>query len=101
MGILEACNAHHIRLVNNFIRVGPILYRHSVHVGIHICTYFGSLVANLLLFCYDRNFIFLTIIKVMILKRSVQFVDNNVEELLDNDTIRYILLTDSKIEQTL
>ena len=48
------CDALHYRLDNIFIRFGSKLYRQIA--GIPIGTNCASLVADLFLFCYDRDF---------------------------------------------
>ena len=48
------CDALHILLENNFIRFGSKLY--SQIVGIPLATNCAPLVADLFLFCYERDF---------------------------------------------
>ena len=47
-------DALHYRLDNEFIRFGSKIYRQIV--GIPMGTYCAPLVADLLLFCYERDF---------------------------------------------
>ena len=48
------CDGPHYLLDNIFIRFGSKSYRQIV--GIPMGTYYAPLVADLLLFCYERNF---------------------------------------------
>ena len=57
----KLCDALHNLLDNIFIIYGSKLYRQSV--GIPMATNYAPLVANLFLFCYERDF--LTMIKLM------------------------------------
>ena len=50
----KMCDALHYLLDNIFIRFGSKLYRRSV--GIPMGTNCGPLVADLFLFCYERDF---------------------------------------------
>ena len=49
------CGALHYFLDNMFIRFGPKFYRQII--GISMGTYCAPLVADLFLFCYERDFI--------------------------------------------
>ena len=62
------CDALHYLLENVFIRFGSKLYRKIV--GISMGTNCAPLVADLVLLCYERDFVFLcqTIIKLILLK---------------------------------
>ena len=65
------CDALHYLLDNIFIRFGSKLYRQIV--GIPMGTNCAPLVADLFLFCYERDFMLsLTIIKLILLKLSTQ-----------------------------
>ena len=50
----KICDALHYLLNNIFIRFGSKLYRQIL--GIPMCTNCAPLVANLILFCYERDF---------------------------------------------
>ena len=50
----KICDALHYLLENIFIRFGSILY--GLIVGIDICTDCAPLVADLFLFCHERDF---------------------------------------------
>ena len=52
----KVCDALHYLLDNIFIRFGSKLYIQIV--GIPMSTNYAPLVANLFLFCYERNFMF-------------------------------------------
>ena len=69
---LKICDALHYLLDNIFIRFGSILYRQIV--GIPMGTNCAPLVADLFLFCYEREFCFFcqTIIKQILLKLLTQ-----------------------------
>ena len=71
------CDALHYLLDNIFIRVGSKLYRQSV--GIPIGTYCAPLVADLILFCYERDFM-------------LSLSDNNQTDIIEafNSTSRYL-----------
>ena len=63
------CDALHYLLDNIFIRFGSKLYRHIV--GIPTGTNCAPLVADLFLFCYERDFmlsLYQTIIKLVLLQ---------------------------------
>ena len=61
------CDALHYLLDNIFIRFGSKLYRQIV--GIPMGTNCAPFVADLFLFCYERDFMLsLTIIKLILLK---------------------------------
>ena len=64
----KMCDALHYLLDNIFIRFGSKLYRQIV--GIPMGTNCAPLVADLFLFCYERDFMFScqTIINLMLLK---------------------------------
>ena len=71
------CDALHYLLDNIFIRFGSKLYRQIV--GIPMCTYCAPLVADLFLFCYERDFI-------------LSLSDNNQADIIEafNSTSRYL-----------
>ena len=50
----KACDSLHYLLDNIFIRFGSTLYRQII--GIHMGTNCAPLVADLFLFCYERDF---------------------------------------------
>ena len=70
------CNALHYLLDSIFIRFGWKLYRQIV--GIPMCTYCAPLVADLFLFCYERDFM-------------LSLSDNNQTDIIEafNSTSRY------------
>ena len=71
------CDALHYLLDNIFIRFGSKLYRQIV--GIPVGTYCAPLVADLLLFCYERDFM-------------LSLSDNNQSDVIEafNSTSRYL-----------
>ena len=73
----KMCDALHYLLENIFIRFGSKFYRQSV--GIPKNTYCPPLVADLLLFCYERDFMF-------------SLSDNNQADIIEalNSTSRYL-----------
>ena len=75
----KMCDALHYFLDNIFIRFGSKLYRQIV--GIPIGTNCASLVADLFLFCYERDFM-------------LSLSDNNQTDIIEalNSTSRYLIL---------
>ena len=73
----KMCDALHYLLDNLFIRFGSKLYRHIV--GIPMGTNFAPLVADLFLFCYERDFM-------------LSLSDNNQVDIIEafNSTSRYL-----------
>ena len=71
------CDALHYLLDNIFIRFGSKLYRQIV--GIPMGTYHAPLVADLFLFCYERDFM-------------LSLSDNNQTDIVEafNSTSRYL-----------
>ena len=71
------CDALHYPLDNIFIRFGSKLYRQIV--GIPMGTYCVPLVADLFLFCYERDFM-------------LSLSDNNQADIIEafNSTSRYL-----------
>ena len=71
------CDALHYLLDNIFIRFGSKLYRQIV--GIPMCTNCSPLVADLFLFCYERDFM-------------LSLSDNNQTDIIEafNSTSRYL-----------
>ena len=71
------CDAHHYLLDNIFIRFGSNLYRQIV--GIPMSSNCAPLVADLFLFCYERDFMF-------------SLSDNNHTDIIEalNSTSRYL-----------
>ena len=54
MVLSNVCDALTFLLDNIFIRLGTKLYRQVVVIP--MCTYYAPLVADLFLFCYEREF---------------------------------------------
>ena len=73
----KMCNALHYLLDNIFLRFGSKLYRQIV--GIPMDTYCAPLVADLFLFCYERDFM-------------LSLSDNNQPDIIEafNSTSRYL-----------
>ena len=73
----KMCDALHYLLDNIFTRFGSKLYRQIV--GIRMGTYCAPLVADLFLFCYERDFMF-------------SLSDNNQTDIIEvfNSTSRYL-----------
>ena len=73
----KMCDALHYRLDNIFIRFGSKLYRQTV--GIPMGTNCAPLVADLFLFCYERDFM-------------LSLSDNNQADIIEafNSTTRYL-----------
>ena len=73
----EICDALHYLLDNIFIRSSSILYRQIV--GIPMGTNCAPLVADLFLFCYERDFM-------------LSLLDNNQADIIEafNSTSRYL-----------
>ena len=73
----KMCDEHHYLLDNIFIRFGSKLYRQIV--GIPMGTDCAPLVADLILFCYEKNFM-------------LSLSDNNQTDIFDtfNSTSRYL-----------
>ena len=84
----KMCDALHYLLDNIFIRLGPKLYRQIV--GIPMGTNCAPLVADLFLFCYERDFM-------------LSLSDNNQADIIEafNSTSRYLddLLNNPYFEQ--
>ena len=75
--VQNMCDALHYLLDNIFIRFGSKLYRQSV--GIPMGTNYAPLVADLFLFCYERDFM-------------LSLSDNNQTDIIEafNSTSRYL-----------
>ena len=73
----KMCDALHYLLDNIFIRFGSKLYRQIV--SIPMCIYCAPLVADLFLFCYERDFM-------------LSLSDNNQTDIIEafNSTSRYL-----------
>ena len=73
----KMCNAFHYLLDNIFIRFGSKLYRQIVCIPVG--TYCAPLVADLFLFCYERDLM-------------LSLLDNNQADIIEafNSTSRYL-----------